>query len=757
MLNFLKTAAEEILVPAFGRVILFVATNGEPYYKDDAGVVHALAGTDGTDGTDGKSAYQLWLDAGNTGTEADFLNSLKGTNGQGVPVGGTVGMALVKLSSTDYDTAWSGVVDLTTIQAVGGLKTFTDGLQVPNAAYYRLGVAGAVAYGTSAGTAVIAASTAGGSVILLRPSGPNATNGQVQLNPDGSMTWSGNAAAMTATRLSLGAVGLTGDETIAGAKTFSARPVLSVAANITADQTLQWVSGAAVVGGVRGASGGSMIVSGSGGTMFWRPNGDSSGTGQVSLRNDGAMIWSATGKPMADTRESLLAVGSTPSGASGSAGNWNKFATVDYTGSGTNHLQLLFAMMNYGVRATSGTIVSVSIRPLSNANIQSSGLRVEILGGGALIDPGQFMATVDYTTGVATVSLWVRKNSDFDRPYFYELTRMQSSATQFVVTYLGGSVWQAETPTGSTVITSTAPLGSAANINADNSITFNGNSSARAATRASLGAPSLSDVTIGDSVLPDPSFATWGATSAVEDGFPIITTTAEYGANSPLFEVGVGDVIDVYMEMRANVPMAWLRPVISAQSPTTTNLQVANGELVNTPVVGKWYPGRLTMTVTAAGANAAYLTMRRPSGSLSASYRRARVVKRSPVDVSLMARMPPVDLLQLGYLDNPPNIQNAAYTFALADRGYQVQKVTAGSVAYTIPADASVAFPVGTIINAAALDVAGGLTIVPAAGVTLYVSGARGTTGTRTLAAGAFVSLTKMAANLWSISGSGIT
>ena len=38
-------------------------------------------GTNGTSGTDGKSAYQIWLDAGNTGTEQDYLNSLKGQDG----------------------------------------------------------------------------------------------------------------------------------------------------------------------------------------------------------------------------------------------------------------------------------------------------------------------------------------------------------------------------------------------------------------------------------------------------------------------------------------------------------------------------------------------------------------------------------------------------------------------------------------------------------------------------------------------------
>lgn len=41
-----------------------------------------VPGTDGLDGSDGKSAYEIWLDAGNVGTEADFLASLKGDTGE---------------------------------------------------------------------------------------------------------------------------------------------------------------------------------------------------------------------------------------------------------------------------------------------------------------------------------------------------------------------------------------------------------------------------------------------------------------------------------------------------------------------------------------------------------------------------------------------------------------------------------------------------------------------------------------------------
>lgn len=39
-------------------------------------------GIDGTDGSDGLSAYQVWLALGNTGTEADFISSLKGEQGE---------------------------------------------------------------------------------------------------------------------------------------------------------------------------------------------------------------------------------------------------------------------------------------------------------------------------------------------------------------------------------------------------------------------------------------------------------------------------------------------------------------------------------------------------------------------------------------------------------------------------------------------------------------------------------------------------
>ena len=48
----------------------------------DVGDIQGPAGSPGKDGTNGKSAYQIWLDNGNVGTEEEYLASLKGEKGE---------------------------------------------------------------------------------------------------------------------------------------------------------------------------------------------------------------------------------------------------------------------------------------------------------------------------------------------------------------------------------------------------------------------------------------------------------------------------------------------------------------------------------------------------------------------------------------------------------------------------------------------------------------------------------------------------
>lgn len=64
---------------ANGRGIASVATSGcfvSVTFTD--GISTDVGPFCGKDGADGRSAYQVWLDEGNTGTVADYLNSLKG-------------------------------------------------------------------------------------------------------------------------------------------------------------------------------------------------------------------------------------------------------------------------------------------------------------------------------------------------------------------------------------------------------------------------------------------------------------------------------------------------------------------------------------------------------------------------------------------------------------------------------------------------------------------------------------------------------
>ena len=74
-----KVAASFSSVRVDGLDIIFTLNDGKtatvtvPAPKD---------GKDGVDGQDGKSAYEVWLDEGNVGTEEDFLESIKGDKGE---------------------------------------------------------------------------------------------------------------------------------------------------------------------------------------------------------------------------------------------------------------------------------------------------------------------------------------------------------------------------------------------------------------------------------------------------------------------------------------------------------------------------------------------------------------------------------------------------------------------------------------------------------------------------------------------------
>jgi hypothetical protein len=111
----------------------------------------------------------------------------------------------------------------------------------------------------------------------------------------------------------------------------------------------------------------------------------------------------------------------------------------------------------------------------------------------------------------------------------------------------------------------------------------------------------------------------------------------------------------------------------------------------------------------------------------------------------------------VGYLTIPQNSQSAAYTLVLADSGKQIFHPSADTTArtFTIPANSSVAFPIGTAITFINQDSAGVVTIAITTD-TMRLAGA-GTTGSRTLAANGIATCVKVTSTEWIISGTGLT
>lgn len=112
---------------------------------------------------------------------------------------------------------------------------------------------------------------------------------------------------------------------------------------------------------------------------------------------------------------------------------------------------------------------------------------------------------------------------------------------------------------------------------------------------------------------------------------------------------------------------------------------------------------------------------------------------------------------QVGAKNVPQNSQSVAYTLVLSDAGKHILHPSADTTARTfnIPANASVAYPIGTAITFINQNAAGVLTIAINTD-TLRLAGA-GLTGSRTLAANGIATAVKVASTEWIISGTNLT
>ena len=105
----------------------------------------------------------------------------------------------------------------------------------------------------------------------------------------------------------------------------------------------------------------------------------------------------------------------------------------------------------------------------------------------------------------------------------------------------------------------------------------------------------------------------------------------------------------------------------------------------------------------------------------------------------------------LGFRGVPQNIQNADYTFVAADSGKQIFHDEATPRTYTIPANGSLAYDIGTTITIINNTGAGNI-VITSADTIRRGDGVAGT-GSRTIGPDSMVTLLKTKATEWMITG----
>jgi hypothetical protein len=107
----------------------------------------------------------------------------------------------------------------------------------------------------------------------------------------------------------------------------------------------------------------------------------------------------------------------------------------------------------------------------------------------------------------------------------------------------------------------------------------------------------------------------------------------------------------------------------------------------------------------------------------------------------------------VGYLGAPQMSDQDDYTLVMADAGKHYYHVSGSTHTLTIPANASVAFPIGTVIAIVNESGGGNLSIAITSDTLRWGS----STGTRTLAANGTATLLKVTSTVWRLTGDGIT
>ena len=176
---------------------------------------------------------------------------------------------------------------------------------------------------------------------------------------------------------------------------------------------------------------------------------------------------------------------------------------------------------------------------------------------------------------------------------------------------------------------------------------------------------------------------------------------------------------------------------LTSTNATSTNLNATTAILTNLTSTNA--------TSTNLNATTAVLTNLTSTNATSTNLTSTNLTATTVLDAGTIGAAAP------GFRGLPQNAQTGAYTLALSDIGKQVSNTTGG---WVIPANASVAFPIGAAV--VLFNNSGSSQTVSITTDTLRLAGTA-TTGTRTVAQYGLVTCVKVASTTWVISGSGLS
>lgn len=243
--------------------------------------------------------------------------------------------------------------------------------------------------------------------------------------------------------------------------------------------------------------------------------------------------------------------------------------------------------------------------------------------------------------------------------------------------------------------------------------------------------------------------ATTGAYSSLS-GTPALATVATSGSYNDL-----SNTPTVISNVTLSGDVTGSGPGSLTTTLATVNANTGTiGSATQVPILTIDGKGRITAATTATIVASA------AASALTGTTLAANVVSSSLTSVGTLASLAVTGNITtggnaVGYKEILQNIQPTSYTCVLADSNKHIYITASAASVYTIPANASVAYPIGTALTF--VSAVGAATSTIAINTDTLIWSGTGATGTRTIAATGVATAIKVTATSWIISGSNVT